>query len=130
MNKKWMKAGLCLTLIALGLAIWIHFQHPFRTAIEWGQLAKLHSDISFISQSLLSYKDCNGCFPSTSQGLAALVTKPAGNPTPKDWRQLFTHVPIDAWGNAYRYEQPGKHHPQGFDLYTTGGPRGEVMGNW
>ena len=125
-----MKVGLCLTGIALVLASLIYFLNPFPTAIEQAEIAKIGADISGISQSLMTYKQMNGFLPSTSQGLEALVTKPSGDPMPENWYQFWERLPVDPWGNAYRYEQPGKHHPKGFDVYTTGGPRRRIIGNW
>ncbi len=130
MNVKLIKIGLCLTGIALVLASLIYFLNPFQTALERAQIEKVRVDLYAISQSLTAYKDLNGFLPSTSQGLEALTTKPSGDPMPKNWFQLMSEVPTDPWGNTYKYTLPGKHNPKGFDIYSTGGPSGKVMGNW
>lgn len=130
MNAKLLKIGVYLAGIALIVASLIYFLDPFLSAMDVARDARLKIDIASVSMSLAVYKDRNGTLPSTSQGLEALVARPSGNPVPKDWQQLMANVPTDAWGNAYRYERPGKHHPESFDLYTTGGPHRKVAGNW
>ena len=120
MNAKSRKVGLCLVVTALVLASLIYFLDPFQTALERGQTEKVRADLNAISQGLVTYKDLNGFLPSTSQGLRALVTKPPGDPAPAHWLQLMSKVPTDSWGHAYQYVQPGKHNPDGFDLYSTG----------
>ena len=115
---------------ALVLAGLIYFLNPFPTALEQAELVKAKADVSSISGSLVTYRSLNGFFPSSSQGLEALVIKPLGDPMPKKWFQFMAYIPVDPWGNPYRYEQPGKHNPKGFDVYSTGGPRSKVVGNW
>jgi len=80
------------------------------------------SDInSSIALALKLYKLDNGKFPSTEQGLAALVSKPTSNPVPKNWREPYLDkVPVDPWGNPYKYKSPGVHKPSHFDLFSAG----------
>ncbi|MHC4779481.1 MAG: type II secretion system major pseudopilin GspG [Planctomycetota bacterium] len=75
-------------------------------------------------------------YPSSQQGLGALVTKPSTPPVPKKWKgpYLDGNIPQDPWGNEYRYENPGKHFPKGFDVWSVG-PDGQDgtdddVGNW
>ncbi|MCQ4328785.1 type II secretion system major pseudopilin GspG [Stutzerimonas stutzeri] len=77
-------------------------------------------DIKAISAALDMYKLDNYSYPSTQQGLDALVEKPGGNPQPKNWNRdgYLKRVPKDPWGNEYQYLSPGT---QGqFDLYSYG----------
>ena len=60
----------------------------------------------------------NGRYPSTAEGLAALVTAPAGNTR---WNGPYLKkpdVPRDPWGNAYQYRSPGDHGA--YDLFSLG----------
>jgi len=78
------------------------------------------SDIRSLSNALDLYKLDNFNYPTTDQGLEALVNKPAGSPEPKNWNQdgYLKKVPKDPWGNEYLYLSPGA---QGkFDLYSLG----------
>ena len=67
-------------------------------------LQRVKGDMSSISSVVKMYKINNGHFPSTAQGLQALVEKPTGDPQPTSWTQLTERVPIDPWGQEYRYE--------------------------
>lgn len=64
-------------------------------------------DIATIMQSLKLYRLDNGRYPTTEQGLAALVTKPQVQPVPSNWQKYLDKVPKDPWGNAYHYLNPG-----------------------
>ena len=74
-------------------------------------------DIKAIGAALDMYKLDNYAYPSTQQGLDALVEKPGGNPQPKNWNRdgYLKRVPKDPWGNEYQYLSPGQ-----FDLYSYG----------
>ncbi len=77
---------------------------------------------SFCS-ALDSYAVDNGRYPSTDQGLDALVIKPATSPEPKNWRGPYLRVvdlPTDPWGHPFRYFNPGALRPPLFDLYCLG----------
>jgi general secretion pathway protein G len=78
-------------------------------------------DMRNIASALKIYRLDNGDYPSTAQGLAALVTKPTGDPAPRNWNNggYLDAVPIDPWGNPYTYRSPGE-GGAGFDLVSTG----------
>ncbi len=94
-------------------------------------------DIATISQALNLYKLDNGRYPSTEQGLAALVKKPTVAPIPANWKSegYLDRVPKDPWGTPYQYLQPGVHGT--IDVFSFGADRaagGEGndadIGNW
>jgi len=64
----------------------------------------------------------NGFYPTTEQGLKALVEKPTTGKIPKHWREggylNSNKVPLDPWGHPYIYKCPGKHGD--YDLYSLG----------
>ena len=76
-----------------------------------------------LKRSLEMYKLDNGNYPTTEQGLKALVEKPQTPPVPKKWRQYLDSVPKDPWGNDYIYIFPSENHP--FELKSKG-PDGEL----
>ena len=78
------------------------------------------SDIETISQALELFRLDNGFYPSTDQGLEALVKKPTVAPEPRNWNQegYLKRMPVDPWGNPYLYLQPGNHGK--YDLYSQG----------
>ncbi|MBB3103244.1 type II secretion system major pseudopilin GspG [Azomonas macrocytogenes] len=78
-------------------------------------------DIKAVAAALDMYKLDNFSYPSTQQGLDALVKKPAGSPSPKNWNPdgYLKRLPKDPWGNDYQYLSPGTHGTT-FDLYSLG----------
>ena len=94
-------------------------------------------DIAALSQALKLYKLDNLAYPTTDQGLQALVMKPAAPPIPPNWKPggYVERLPKDPWGHEYRYLNPGQHRE--FDVYSLGAdgePGGEGndadIGNW
>ena len=81
---------------------------------------KARADISVLEQALDMYKLDNHVYPSTNQGLQALITRPETGNQPKNYRSngYIKRLPEDPWGTPYVYIQPGEHGP--FDLYSTG----------
>jgi general secretion pathway protein G len=79
------------------------------------------TDLRNIASALKIYRLDNGDYPSTVQGLAALVTKPTGEPAPRNWNSggYLDAMPADPWGNPYLYRSPGE-NGVGFDLSSTG----------
>ncbi len=66
-------------------------------------------DISTIMQALRLYRLDNLRFPTTEQGLAALVARPTAAPVPANWKSggYVERLPKDPWGNVYQYLNPG-----------------------
>ena len=83
------------------------------------------SDINSIGNALDLYKLDNHSYPSTDQGLEALVSKPSGFPEPADWNPegYLKTLPKDPWGNDYLYLSPGQNG--GYDLYSLGADKRE-----
>jgi general secretion pathway protein G len=86
---------------------------------------RVDADVQAISTQLKLFEMQNYTFPTTEQGLEALVTRPTSDPAPRRWRQLLESVPLDPWGTPYNYRFPGKRNPSGFDLYSYGPDRRE-----
>jgi general secretion pathway protein G len=69
------------------------------------RMLKVKQDILSIQAALDLYKLDNGFYPSTEQGLKALVVKPTIPPVPRGWKSegYLQDIPIDPWGEAYQY---------------------------
>jgi general secretion pathway protein G len=69
------------------------------------------TDISTIQQALQLYKLDNQRYPTTEQGLQALVQKPTTGPAASGWKEggYLPKLPKDPWGNSYQYLSPGLH---------------------
>jgi len=79
------------------------------------------ADIATMSQALEMYRIDNGSYPTTDQGLQALVEKPGGTPEPRNWNAAGymkkKTLPKDPWGNDYQYVR----YPDGrFDIVSLG----------
>jgi len=89
-------------------------------------------DILALENALDLYNLDNGMYPTTDQGLNALVKKPESDPIPSNWSTggYLKTLPNDPWGNAYRYENPGQHGE--VDIYSMGPNNSEEseIGNW
>ncbi|HHF0501378.1 type II secretion system major pseudopilin GspG [Vibrio diabolicus] len=97
---------------------------------------KAITDIVALENALDMYKLDNSVYPTTDQGLEALVSKPS-NPEPRNYRDggYIKRLPNDPWGNQYQYLSPGDNGT--IDIFTLGadgqeggeGPAADI-GNW
>lgn len=107
------------------------------TAPERARVTRAKEDIRSIESALQMYKLDNFNYPTTQQGLKALVKKPDVPPIPPNWHQYLPKVPMDPWGHPYKYLYPGT-HGEPFDVWTDGPDDSttssmsdrHVIGNW
>lgn len=104
--------------------------------VDDARISKAKSDIRVLESSLELYKLDNFVYPSSEQGLDALVNKPSGIEL-KNWRDggYIKKLNKDPWGNEYQYQFPGSNGD--FDVFSLGadnavGGTGEAadIGNW
>jgi general secretion pathway protein G len=99
------------------------------------------TQIKQIEAALDFYRMDNGRYPTTEQGLEALVSPSGVEPAPRNFRPegylQGGKVPADPWGLPYEYEAPGRHNPYGVDIWSFGAdgqPGGTGadadVGNW
>lgn len=97
----------------------------------------VRQDIATLQQALKLYRLDNMRYPTSEQGLQALVSKPSSEPIPTGWKPggYLERLPKDPWGNPYQYLIPGLHGE--FDLFSLGAdgkPGGEGadadIGSW
>jgi general secretion pathway protein G len=101
------------------------------------RVAAAKLDISSIVSALKLYKLDNARYPTQSQGLAALITKPTGDQIPSNWKSggYLERLPKDPWGNDYLYLVPGLHGDIDVMSYGADGQSGGEgfdadIGNW
>ncbi len=102
--------------------------------VDDAQITKAKAEISNIENAMKFYRLDNFAYPSTEQGIEALVERPA-DPNIRNWKQYLPRVPVDPWGRPYLYLNPGNNNE--IDIYTLGAdgnPGGEGLnadiGNW
>ena len=104
---------------------------------DQAQIVKAKQDIRALESALQMYRVDNFSYPTTDQGLQALVEKPSSGPEAKNWQKggYIKKVPSDPWQNEYQYIIPVEEGD--FDLYSLGAdgrPGGADsnadIGNW
>ncbi|MDH5484897.1 MAG: type II secretion system major pseudopilin GspG [Gammaproteobacteria bacterium] len=104
---------------------------------DQARITKAKSDISALESALDLYKLDNYSYPTTDQGLEALVSKPSSDPAPANWQQggYVKKLSKDPWQRDYLYLSPGEHGE--VDIYTLGADGVEGgeganadIGNW
>jgi general secretion pathway protein G len=89
--------------------------------VDEARLTAAKADLGTLAQALDMYRIDNGSYPTTDQGLEALIVKPAGPQEPRNWNPngylKKAKVPQDPWGITYQYIQLTS---QSYDLYSLG----------
>jgi len=105
--------------------------------VDEARVAKAKQDIQSLETALTMFRLDNSKYPTTEQGLTALITQPT-DPSIKHWKPggYLQRVSKDPWGNDYQYVYPGTHGKE-YDLFSygaDGAPGGEGIdadiGNW
>ena len=101
------------------------------------RVVRAEQDIRALVTALNLYRLDNATYPSTEQGLEALVERPSGTPEPRNWKAggYIDQLPLDPWGREYQYLYPGIHGE--IDVWSLGanglsggeGINAEI-GNW
>ncbi|PIE15701.1 MAG: type II secretion system protein GspG [Rhodobacterales bacterium] len=104
---------------------------------DQARIARVQSDLAVLNSAIKLYRLDNFVYPTTEQGLQALVSAPTSDPLPKNWASngYIDRLPQDPWGNEYLYLQPGLHGS--YDIFTLGadgvsggdGPNADI-GTW
>lgn len=98
---------------------------------EQARLVRAKQDILTVKSAMDLYKLDNGFYPSTDQGLEALINKPSLPPVPRNWKTegYLETLPIDPWGEPYQYINDDEK----IRIYSYG-PKGKEgnseIGNW
>ncbi len=123
-----------LLLVLVILAVLAAVVVPkFTKRSEQARIAAAQTDISNMETSLDAFEVDTGRYPSSEEGLQALVEAPGSI---KNWKgpYLKKGVPNDPWGNPYNYRNPGSHNSTGYDLYSFGPDGhdggGDDIDNW
>jgi len=100
---------------------------------EQARITAAHTQVSYLETAFDTFDVDAGRYPTTSEGLAALVQNP-GNMQGWNGPYISREVPNDPWGHPYVYKCPGDHNTSTYDLYSYG-PDGQDGGgddidNW
>lgn len=78
------------------------------------------ADFKSFESALAMYRMNAGSYPTTAQGLGALVERPSAGPLPRRWAQVMMKIPLDPYGSPYVYRFPGGKDPETFELVSKG----------
>jgi general secretion pathway protein G len=114
-----------VVLAIIGLLAGLAIQNIIRTQLNAEKAATRIMVNSSMKAALNQYRISVLDFPSTSDGLQALVQRPSAPGHASRWGGPYIEgsLPLDPWGQAYHYEYPGKHNKEGFDLWSSGPDR-------
>ena len=100
----------------------------FTKRSEQARITAAKTQISQFEVALDTFQIDVGRFPTTAEGLRALVEKPASNS--EGWLESYLKrdIPKDSWGNEYIYRYPGQYNQEGYDLSSIG-PDGKQGGD-
>jgi len=112
-----------------------------KTQIDRARVATAKAQITQLESALEFYRMDNARYPTSDQGLQALVDKPSGAPSPKNYPPGGYLKKRDAlrdpWDEPFLYQSPGSHNPHAFDLWSNGADfapggsdTGADIGNW
>ncbi|MFZ5833317.1 MAG: type II secretion system major pseudopilin GspG [Planctomycetota bacterium] len=94
------------------------------------------SQIGLFDTALETFSMNTNSYPTTEQGLEALITPPADLPDPNKWEGPYIkgEIPVDPWGNPYQYAYPGGRNPDSYDIWSLGPDMADGteddIGNW
>ena len=88
--------------------------------VDESRIQKAKADFKSLQTALKLYRIDNFVYPTTEQGLEALVTKPSIAPVPRNWKAsgYIDQLQLDPWGRAYLYSAPAEGHD--YDIYSLG----------
>jgi general secretion pathway protein G len=125
-----------VVLVIMGLLISVVAPTVLNQADD-ARVQKAHADFKAIETALKIYRLDNYVYPTSEQGLEALVAASTLDPEPRNFKEggYLSELPVDPWGSPYLYLQPGDNGA--FDLYSLGadglsGGEGQNadVGNW
>lgn len=91
-----------------------------RSPCSSAKLSQVNADFQSIHRALDMYKLIGGRYPTTAQGLKALIEKPLSDPVPAKWQQTMKMEPLDPWKSPYVYKFPGSKDPPNPELISKG----------
>jgi general secretion pathway protein G len=86
--------------------------------VDEAKVTAARTDVNSLMEALKRYRLDNQRYPTSEQGLQALVAKPTTGPIPPNWKPTLDKLPNDPWGRAYQFANPGVKGP--IDVFSYG----------
>lgn len=109
-----------VAVVLISLVLLYEFGSPLGRAAQEAEDQRAAADITILTTALGMYKVQAGSFPTTEQGLEALVRRPTGPDAPQRWREVLDELPLDPWGRSYQYRCPGRDNLRRYDISSAG----------
>lgn len=97
---------LMVVLVIIGVLAALIVPNVLERADE-ARVTAARTDVNNLMQALKLYRLDNQRYPTSEQGLQALVAKPSAGPIPPNWKPYLEKLPADPWGHPYQYASPG-----------------------
>lgn len=110
-----------VVLVIIGLLVSIVAPNVLDQA-DGARVKKVRADFSAIETALSMYRLNNYTYPTSEQGIEALVTRPTIDPIPSNWKKggYLKEMPLDPWQRPYLYLSPAEFSDSEFEIYTLG----------
>ncbi len=108
---------LMVVLVIIGVLAALIVPNVLERADE-ARVTAARTDVNRLMQALKLYKLDNQRYPTSEQGLQALLARPAQSPVPPNWKPYVEKLPNDPWGRPYQYANPGVRGE--IDVYSLG----------
>lgn len=86
--------------------------------VDEAKVTAARTDVNSLMEALKRYRLDNQRYPTSEQGLQALVAKPTTGPIPPNWKPTLDKLPNDPWGRPYQFANPGVKGP--IDVFSYG----------
>jgi general secretion pathway protein G len=110
-----------VVLVIIGLLVSVVAPNVLDRADD-ARIQKVEADFKAIETTLKIYRLDNYSYPTSDQGLEALVERPTVDPIPANWKKngYLSSLPVDPWGRTYNYLSPAEYGSGEFDIFTLG----------
>ncbi|MEN9482545.1 type II secretion system major pseudopilin GspG [Sphaerotilus montanus] len=103
--------------------------------VDEAKVTAARTDVNSLMEAMKRYRLDNQRYPTSEQGLQALVAKPTTGPIPPNWKPTLDKLPNDPWGRPYQFANPGVKGPidvfsYGADGQAGGEGKDEDIGSW
>ena len=110
-----------LVVVIIGMLAVLVMPRLLKTG-ERARISTAKADLSSIKTAIHSFENTAAYYPSTAEGIRALIVKPSTWPEHAQWSRFLDKrsIPKDPWGQEYIYRYPGTIDPDGYDLISSG----------